>query len=436
MTVTIAREAHAVKVGPWHFEESRHLLRRGGEERRLELKAVLVLARLAATPGAVVAKEDLLAAAWPDQHVTDEVLTHAIHQLRRALDDDARRPRYIETIPKGGYRLMAPVEAEPPGLPPRPAGGRLRASLVAAPAILLLALLGLSLSHRPIGRSPSPPRVEELISRGWLVLDAGGDDGALEAAVLAGQAVELDPLNADGWALSAAAAAGRAAAGEPREALPAYRDALEAAARALALAPRHPRALRARARARWLGDWDWEGAERDYRRAVAADSGSPGGWVDLAELLLLSGRPEAARRAVDRALELPGDPTRAHLAAGLVASVGGDLEDAAGHYREILARRPGHAGALRQLAKLDSPPESPSVGERVERLAGKERVRPGHLALWFVESGDDEAALRWLARAVAERDPTVLFFRFDPRWDALREDPRFRSAMREAGIAS
>jgi len=425
-----------MKVGPWHFEESRHLLRLRGEERRLELKAVLVLARLAATPGAVVAKEDLLAAAWPDQHVTDEVLTHAIYQLRRALNDDAKRPRYIETIPKGGYRLMAPVEAEPTGPAPRPPGGRLPAWLVAAPAVFLLALLGLSLSHRPIGRPPSPAQVEELVSRGWDALDSGADEGAQKAAILARRAVELDPLNAEGWALSATAATARAAVGGSREALPAYRDALEAAERALTLAPGHPRALRARARARWLGDWDWEGAERDYRQAVAADPGSPGGRVDLAELLLLSGRPEAARRAVDRALELPGDPTRAHLAAGLIASVGGDLEGAARHYREVMARRPGHAGALRQLAKLDPAPPSPDVGERVERLAGKDRVRPGHLALWFVESGDDEAALRWLARAVAERDPTVLFFRFDPRWDALREDPRFRSAMREAGIAS
>jgi TolB-like protein/Tfp pilus assembly protein PilF len=72
------------------------------------MEVLLCLARHA---GETVVKETLFQAVWPDTFVTDDVLTHAILELRRAFDDDARKPRIIETIPKRGYRLVAPVSA-------------------------------------------------------------------------------------------------------------------------------------------------------------------------------------------------------------------------------------------------------------------------------------------------------------------------------------
>ncbi len=75
-----------------------------------------VLVRLAQQPGQVVSREQLLAAAWADTFVTDDVLKRSI-ELRRALGDDARQPVYIETIPKGGYRLIAPVVTDAPSDP-------------------------------------------------------------------------------------------------------------------------------------------------------------------------------------------------------------------------------------------------------------------------------------------------------------------------------
>jgi DNA-binding winged helix-turn-helix (wHTH) protein len=86
---------------------------------RLEPKVMLVLVCLAARAGQMVPKERLLHAAWADTAVGDDVLTRAISELRRLFDDDAKQPRVIETIPKAGYRLIAPVE--------RPATGRVRA---------------------------------------------------------------------------------------------------------------------------------------------------------------------------------------------------------------------------------------------------------------------------------------------------------------------
>ena len=68
-----------------------------------------VLVLLAAHAGQVVAKERLMQTVWPDTFVTDDVLTRAISELRRVFGDDAKESRFIQTIPKSGYRLIARV---------------------------------------------------------------------------------------------------------------------------------------------------------------------------------------------------------------------------------------------------------------------------------------------------------------------------------------
>jgi Tol biopolymer transport system component/DNA-binding winged helix-turn-helix (wHTH) protein len=78
---------------------------------RLEPKVMQVLVCLAEHAPNVVAKEQLIRTVWSDTFVTDDVLTRSISELRRVFGDDAREPRFIETIPKSGYRLVAPVVA-------------------------------------------------------------------------------------------------------------------------------------------------------------------------------------------------------------------------------------------------------------------------------------------------------------------------------------
>jgi DNA-binding winged helix-turn-helix (wHTH) protein len=65
-----------------------------------------VLVHLAANPGSVVSKEDLLKAVWDGAFVEEGALSQAIHAIRKALCDDARQPRFIQTVPKRGYRLV------------------------------------------------------------------------------------------------------------------------------------------------------------------------------------------------------------------------------------------------------------------------------------------------------------------------------------------
>lgn len=77
---------------------------------RVEPKTMAVLVALARHGGEVVSRRQIHAEVWPRQAVTDDVLTRCIGQLRRALGDDPRRPRLLETIPRRGYRLLVRIE--------------------------------------------------------------------------------------------------------------------------------------------------------------------------------------------------------------------------------------------------------------------------------------------------------------------------------------
>ena len=78
--------------------------------RRVTPKAIGVLAALIEQGGRVVSRDALLAQVWAGTMPSDDVVTQAITQLRKAFDDERGNPRYIETIAKYGYRLLAPVE--------------------------------------------------------------------------------------------------------------------------------------------------------------------------------------------------------------------------------------------------------------------------------------------------------------------------------------
>jgi TolB-like protein/DNA-binding winged helix-turn-helix (wHTH) protein/Tfp pilus assembly protein PilF len=97
------------RVGPWLVEPSLNTVSRNGTTVHLEPKQMGVLVCLAEHPGEPLSKEKLLHSVWPDTFVSDDVLTRSIFELRRVFEDDARESRFIQTIPKRGYRLVAPV---------------------------------------------------------------------------------------------------------------------------------------------------------------------------------------------------------------------------------------------------------------------------------------------------------------------------------------
>ena len=76
-----------------------------------------LLVFLARHPERVMSKEEIIAVVWEGQFITDSALTRAVADLRKALGDDVRQPRFIATVTKRGYRLVAPVEWASPTPP-------------------------------------------------------------------------------------------------------------------------------------------------------------------------------------------------------------------------------------------------------------------------------------------------------------------------------
>ncbi|MDX2166021.1 MAG: winged helix-turn-helix domain-containing protein, partial [Deltaproteobacteria bacterium] len=90
------------------------------DERRIGLSANAfgLLRYLLARPHQLVTKQELLDAVWPDAHVVDAVLSVTVSQLREAFADDARRPRFIETVYGRGYRWVGELANAAPAPAP------------------------------------------------------------------------------------------------------------------------------------------------------------------------------------------------------------------------------------------------------------------------------------------------------------------------------
>ncbi|MBX3638669.1 MAG: winged helix-turn-helix domain-containing protein, partial [Rubrivivax sp.] len=107
--------------GPFVLDGPGGRLLRDGTAVDLPPKPFAVLAHLAARPGVLVSKDELLDAVWGHRFVSDSVLKVAVNALRGALGEDAKAPRWIETVARRGYRFAAlpaadtaPAPAAPP----------------------------------------------------------------------------------------------------------------------------------------------------------------------------------------------------------------------------------------------------------------------------------------------------------------------------------
>ena len=97
------------RFGPFLLDPSEEKLLRDGETVTLTPKAFEALVSLVEKQGRLIEKEELMAALWPDTFVEEANLAHHIWRLRKALNDTKEEERYIETVPKRGYRFVADV---------------------------------------------------------------------------------------------------------------------------------------------------------------------------------------------------------------------------------------------------------------------------------------------------------------------------------------
>jgi len=162
----------AFSIGDWRVDPSLRVVSGVRGESHLEPKHMQVLVLLAEHAGQVVSKERIIQTVWAGTFVGDEVLTKAIYELRRAVDDDPKAPRFIQTIPKGGYRLIAPVSLDQsrsavpaaqvalqPGLGALTTSGAKQWWLTGG-ALLLVALASMAPWFKWAKEGPSPINVE------------------------------------------------------------------------------------------------------------------------------------------------------------------------------------------------------------------------------------------------------------------------------------
>ncbi len=117
------------RFGPFTVDAASYRLLRDGTLVPLSPKIVDLLLYLVPRQSALVGKDELFAALWPDVAVTDNALTQAVSELRQALGDNSSNPTYIQTVARRGYRFIAPVEkilpvfdtGDPPSEPEPPA---------------------------------------------------------------------------------------------------------------------------------------------------------------------------------------------------------------------------------------------------------------------------------------------------------------------------
>lgn len=163
-------EGKDFRLGSWIVAPRLNSLSNEGKTVHLEPKVMQVLVSLAEA-GDVVPKERLISAVWAGTFVTDDVLTRSISELRKAFRDDPKNPRYVQTIPKGGYRLLVPaLPVEPGNAPLRDIGigpsgtsAHVRPSakrwiFVLAMILAGAALLALIFDRRPLRSSASTER--------------------------------------------------------------------------------------------------------------------------------------------------------------------------------------------------------------------------------------------------------------------------------------
>ena len=157
-------------------------LRKAGLKLKLTGQHFQVLAILLERPGEVVTREELQKRLWPDTFVDiDHNLNTAINKIREALDDSAESPRFVETLPRRGYRFIAPVDGVSATLPaavsdsnmPRQQHSRALRLPILLATCLLLAVFGFVFYLR---RPVSKPPVQRALTR--LTFDDGLQIGA------------------------------------------------------------------------------------------------------------------------------------------------------------------------------------------------------------------------------------------------------------------
>lgn len=371
-----------VRVGAWRADRAACELSGPAGVVRIEPKVMDLLFLLAARPGDVVSRETILATLWPGMVVGEDALARTVSKLRQALDDDARAPRYVDTIAKRGYRLRAPVSTAGGGEPPRPPPVA-RAATVSWPLATCVLVV--------------------VVAAAWLAWPGRPDPSAAPSAAT--------DAGADRVALLARAddAYFQFARGDNEAAIELYQ-------RVLGLRQEDPVALAGLANAlvqralRWPQSPD-EGAIEFRTLGDALASGYLQREPQRAQV-------ERARQLADRAIVVEPTSAAAHKAAGFAASAQGRFDDALAAYARSVELDPDAWGAMINIGDVlglsgreaEALPWFERAYAAMERTYARNpaQVRPWQAPLGVLVAtrlqadGDRAAAEGWYRRVLAQ----------------------------------
>lgn len=376
------------QMGPVRVEPAINRLTTDTGTVELEPQVMDLLVYLAQARGEVRSKEQIAQALWPDASVNDDALSRTVWKLRQALGDDAKSPRFVQTVSRRGYRLIAPVEPLATYTPK----ARLtvnRTIVLGVAAVFVVILAGASLLSRgdapiaPEARLQSTDTVTGLLDRadGFYAQYTRSDNEAAlrlyervlaeepqNAAALAGQANALTQ-RVIRWGLEGEAnrttltQALQSGAMETPRALAALDRAEALALEATRLDPGHARAWRALGLIK-AAQSDFDAARRAYDRALVIDPENWGAMINLSELEDLSGHPERQAELLARSFEAMSRDYAANpvairpwqsavgLSVARLRVEAGEPQHAELWYRRVLALDPLNAEAVSGLAEV------------------------------------------------------------------------------------
>jgi DNA-binding winged helix-turn-helix (wHTH) protein/tetratricopeptide (TPR) repeat protein len=468
----------AVSFDGWTLYPDSGELARAGHTTRLAQQPLRVLIELLEHPGEVVKRERLVEILWPRGVVDfDASLNAAVRKLRGALGDDSETPRYVETLPRIGYRFIGTLDTSVPTASPAPPT---RPSFPRTPVLAAIAIVLLLAAWWMWPRSPaSPPASQDAAPRRttserayehYLAgvfhrsrRDIAGSDLSIaefEAAL------REDPNYADAWAGLAETLVGADIA-QHRPIVPSMRDARTAALRAIELEEGNAQGHTVLGMVYLQFDRDFRAAEAEFNRARSLNDRYARAWHHLGMLRAYQGRVQDAIESVRRAREL--EPTMPLYAAnyGHLLYHARRYEEAIAHIRPLLSVQPRFdqarsvlirslvaegefKAALEQLPLRvsDAPTLSDAglvyahLGRREEALQEISRIeRRGaegygvayEIAVIQAALADVPAACAALARAYDDYSQALGWMKLDPRMDALRGEPCFAAVLERLG---
>jgi DNA-binding winged helix-turn-helix (wHTH) protein/Flp pilus assembly protein TadD len=427
--------------GPFRVERASFRLLRGDQPVALTPKAFDLLLILLDNPSRVLTRAELMQRLWPDRFVEEGNLTFTMSQLRKALRDTSSRSP-IETVPKRGYRLAVPVHQ------------------VAAPT------------------NPPHAETDDVTAYRWYVQaryhwSKRTSDGLAKAIACFDRAIAANPRFArahaglaDSYGLLALFGAKPPNTTMPR--------AEAAALRALELDEHLAEAHVVLGHVALRYHWDWRRAEQALSRAMTLDPKLPSAHHRYAYLMIALGRFNEAHAALERAsaldplsliitadaclpdyfarrydemesrlrtaLDLEDRFAHTHFYLGQCHDQQGRFDEAIAELERSLAlsnRDLGYLGALgHALAAAGRRDAAKAVLHELKAQPAAVYVSPYTRALVQVGLGHHEAAMQSLGAAYEERSELLFFLAVEPRWDPLRDDPRFTRLLRAMALDS